>query len=331
MSGGRLAGNAHPSQKHIPQSQNLEAKGLADLTLATRSAHHQCSMPYHGTRVRWQDRRVHTANVVVGEAVYQPGGACGPRVQRDFQLVILHSGECQLQLDGAAHPLKADRVYLLRPGGREHFQFAADRESHHSWCSIRPRFIPKNLEASLRRAPLSAPCSALFHSLRENALKLRFSRQSSVRVLVEAMALCLLAEFLHAAREAKTGACDDMAVRNFLLCVEDHFGEEDCLQTARAAAGISRNTLFQKLRRAMATTPADFLWQFRAERGAAMLAETGQTVGEVAYRCGFKNPFHFSRVLKRRFGKSPKEIRQQAWAKGEEGSAGVRECGSNGV
>ena len=272
-------------------------------------------MPYDGTRVRWQDRRVHTANVIVGEAVYQPGGACGPRVQRDFQLVILHSGECQLQLDGAAHQLKADRVYLLRPGGREYFQFAADRESHHSWCSMRPRFIPKSLEARLRRAPLSAPCSALFHSLIENALKLRFSRQSSVRVLVEAMALCLLAEFLHAAREAEAGAYDDMAVRNFLLCVEGHFGEEDCLQAARAAAGVSRNTLFQKLRRAMETTPANFLWQFRAERGAAMLAETGQTVGEVAYRCGFKNPFHFSRVLKRCFGKSPKEIRQQAWAR----------------
>jgi AraC family L-rhamnose operon regulatory protein RhaS len=180
---------------------------------------------------------------------------------------------------------------------------------------VRPGFIPKRLVAELRRAPFSAPCSALFHSLLESALKLRFSGQSSLRVLVEAMALCLLAEFLHAASEAEAGAHDDVAVRNFLHCVEEHFGEEDCLQAARLAAGISRNSLFQKLRRVMGTTPANFLWQFRAERGAAMLVETGRTVGEVAYRCGFKNPFHFSRVLKRRFGKSPKDIRGQAWAK----------------
>ncbi|MCX6926067.1 MAG: AraC family transcriptional regulator [Verrucomicrobia bacterium] len=272
-------------------------------------------MPYHGTRFRWQDRRVHTANVVIGDVVYQPRGACGPRAQRDFQLVILHSGECQLQLDGAAHQLKADRVYLLRPGGREYFQFAADRESHHSWCAVRPRIIPNSLAACLRRTPLSAPCSALFHSLLENALKLRFSREASFRILVEGIAVCLLAEFFHAASEAESGVYDDIAVRNFLLCVEDHFGEESCLKAARAAAGVSRNSLFQRLRRMMETTPAKYLWQFRAERGAAMLAETGQTVAEIAYRCGFKNPFHFSRMLKRCFGKSPKEIRQQAWAR----------------
>ena len=272
-------------------------------------------MPYDGTRFRWQDRRVHTANIVVGEVVYQPGGTCGPRVQRDFELVILHSGECQLQLNGAAHQLKPDRVYLLRPGGREYFQFATDKDTHHSWCALRPRFVPKSLEACLRRAPLAAPCSALFHSLLEGALKLRFSRQASVRVLAEELALCLFADFLHAAREGESGAYGDLAVRNFLLFVEEHFGEEDCLQAARAAAGVSRNSLFQKMHRVMKTTPAHFLWQFRAERGAAMLAETGQTVGEIAYRCGFKNPFHFSRLLKRRFGESPKEIRQQAWAR----------------
>jgi AraC-like DNA-binding protein len=272
-------------------------------------------MPYHGTRLLWEDRRVRTANVVVGQVVYQPGGFCGPRVQRDYQLVILHSGECQLQLDGAGHQLKADWVYLLRPGGHEYFQFATDKETHHSWCSMRPGFVPKSLGASLRRAPLSAPCTALFHTLIESALKLRFSGEASARVLVDATALCLLGEFLHAAREAGSGAYDDLAVRKFLLCVEERFGKEDCLEAARAASGISRNSLFQKLRQVMKTTPASYLWQFRAERGVAMLAETGQTVGEIAYRCGFKSPFHFSLLVKRRFGKSPTELRRRAWTR----------------
>ena len=93
-------------------------------------------MPYHGHKFRWEDRRVQTANVVIGEVVYQPQGGCGPRVQRDYELVVLHSGECELRLDGTLQPLKADRVYLMRPGGREHWQFSADKETHHAWCSV---------------------------------------------------------------------------------------------------------------------------------------------------------------------------------------------------
>jgi transcriptional regulator GlxA family with amidase domain len=67
----------------------------------------------------------------------------------------------------------------------------------------------------------------------------------------------------------------------------------------------------------MNTTPARYLWQFRIERGAAMLGETGHTVAEIAYRCGFQNPFHFSRLVKQHFGQSPKEIRRHAWSKNQ--------------
>ena len=38
----------------------------------------------------------------------------------------------------------------------------------------------------------------------------------------------------------------------------------------------------------------------------------GNTAAEIAYCCGFKNPFHFSRLLKKRTGRSPRDIRRQA-------------------
>jgi transcriptional regulator GlxA family with amidase domain len=68
-----------------------------------------------------------------------------------------------------------------------------------------------------------------------------------------------------------------------------------------------------KFRAKMGTTPARYLWRFRTERGAAMLGETGLTIAEIADRCGFKSPFHFSRIIKQHFGQSPKSLRRQAW------------------
>jgi AraC-like DNA-binding protein len=49
------------------------------------------------------------------------------------------------------------------------------------------------------------------------------------------------------------------------------------------------------------------------ERGAALLSATGLTVSQIADRCGFKNPFHFSRLLRKMQGVSPRQLRQRAW------------------
>lgn len=128
------------------------------------------------------------------------------------------------------------------------------------------------------------------------------------------MGLCLFAEYLSAWRRLDSEPGWDPAVGAFLHYVEDHFGEESCLQAAQEAAGISRNAVIYKFRQELHATPARYLWRLRTERGAAMLCETGHTAAEIAYRCGFSNAFHFSRLIKQRFGRSPRDLRREAWA-----------------
>jgi AraC family transcriptional regulator of arabinose operon len=271
---------------------------------------------YDGKRVYWENRRVHTPNVVFGEIDYKPGGVCGPRVQRDFELVILHSGDCQVTLNREAHILKVQTVYLFLPRGREYFQFATDKETHHSFCSIRPDFLPMGTQKKLTQAPFSVPCSEVFRLLLSLVSKLSIPRTQPAEDLIDHLGLCAFAEFLNAAQNVHARDSRDPAVLGFLQYVEDHFGEEDCLQAAHKAANVSRNTLIIRLREAMHITPAHFLWKFRVERGVAMLGETGHTVAEIAYRCGFKSPFHFTCLVKRHFGQPPTAIRRCLWSKG---------------
>jgi len=60
---------------------------------------------------------------------------------------------------------------------------------------------------------------------------------------------------------------------------------------------ILRNTPIRKFQKHHHATSSRFLWKLRAERGIAMLGETGLSVAEIAYQCGFQNPFHFSRMM----------------------------------
>ena len=272
-------------------------------------------MAYDGTKFRWVNRRVHTANAVFGEVLYEPGGRCGPRRQRDFELIFIHSGEGRVTLDNVVRPMKTGTVSLFLPGSHDYFQYAPDRETHHSWCTIRPGFMPKKLRELLIQPLISVPGSNLFRALFEAALKLKPTPNNPHDPLIEHLACSAFAECLHISSKKSRGLIGDPAVNAFLRHVGDHFAEENCLSSARLAAGVSRNTLLSRLHQNLQTTPAQYLWKVRVEHGISMLAETGQTIAEIAYRCGFKNPYHFSRMLKQQTGRSPKEIRHHAWTK----------------
>jgi AraC family transcriptional regulator of arabinose operon len=275
----------------------------------------QTSANYHGTRIAWDHRSVRSTNAVFGQVHYQPGGFCGPRVQRDYELVLLYSGSCEVRVDRARHALRVGEVYLFRPGHREHFHFDPQVQTHHAWCSVRPSFLPAALRRELARIPLTGlPCSEAFQRIFSAAFLLRaVEAPQSVRV-AETLALALLAEFLDMARHADAATRHDECVARALRHMEDHLGDEDCLRGAQRAAGCSVNTLIYKFRAAVGATPARHLWRLRAEKGLALLAETGWTMAEIAERCGFKNPFHFSRRIRSHQGHSPREIRRRAWA-----------------
>ena len=67
-------------------------------------------------------------------------------------------------------------------------------------------------------------------------------------------------------------------------------------------------------KRAFDVTPLDYLWRLRVRRGAYLLRHTGMRVSQIAYHTGFRTPNHFSRLIKRRYGVSPRQLRAQTWS-----------------
>lgn len=270
-------------------------------------------MFYDGAKVLWDNRSLRAPGVVFGEIRYRPGGFCGPRVQRDFQLVILHSGQCHVSVDDTHRELQIGWAALLRPGSLEHFRFAPGAATHHTWCALSPDRLPNDLRRRLAGAPPLAASSDTFRHLHAAAFKLGRPVHEAARHVILELALCLFREYVNMSRPSGAGAHRAAPVHDALRYMEEHFGEEDCLAGAHRAAGVSRNTLIYKFRDEMRLTPARYLWRLRVERGVALLGETGLTVSEIADRCGFSNPFHFSRMVRETQGASPRAVRRRAW------------------
>src|ERR1039457_3075628 len=89
--------------------------------------------------------RMRHGSVTVGDLLYAKGGSFGPRIQTDFQLVVIHSGCLSLELDDETIDVPENHGILLGPGHTEHFFFAQERETHHSWIAVAPDALSQEL------------------------------------------------------------------------------------------------------------------------------------------------------------------------------------------
>jgi AraC-like DNA-binding protein len=87
------------------------------------------------------------------------------------------------------------------------------------------------------------------------------------------------------------------------------------------ALGVSRSTLYRRLRGLLSGAPAEALWTLRLEHGAAALAAGGRTVAEVAYAVGFRSVSHFCTRFRERYGTTPAAYRRDALRRAESAGA----------
>jgi AraC-like DNA-binding protein len=255
------------------------------------------------------------SSVVFGDVRYAPGGVCGPRTQSDYQLVAIHEGWLDLDLDGEKIAVAPGQAILLEPGHREHFHFSRAAETRHTWCTVHPECIPPFLRTAFRvgrPGPLDSHLAAL---LKIGLIHAGGAADASAEEgYYLALALALLSGFsLSLERGNSGGSAGEEALARMEVFVSNEYAKPLKLAHLAAAAGVSRQHLMKLFRERGWPTPTAYLYKIRLETAADLLAHTGLPVGEIADRCGFANPFHFSRKFRKAYGQSPRAWRVRAW------------------
>lgn len=75
--------------------------------------------------------------------------------------------------------------------------------------------------------------------------------------------------------------------------------------------GMSKSTLYRKLKGTIDKTPNEFIREFRLDYAGKLLRTTQLTVTEIMYKSGFLNKSYFYREFLKHFGDSPKDYRQK--------------------
>ena len=77
------------------------------------------------------------------------------------------------------------------------------------------------------------------------------------------------------------------------------------------ATATSKSGLNRKMKSLVGLTPADFLREARIKHACQLLQETGQSISDIAYACGFTDPKYFGKCFRNTLGCSPSEYRNR--------------------
>ncbi len=254
--------------------------------------------------------------VFFGDVVYEPGGTYGPRIQPDYQLLFIHSGSAEVEIDGQRHPLGRGEMALLRPGHREFFRFSETTRTHHRWCNF-TWSLSADAARRVEELAFDAPLSQRAQHLTNLGLSLQHDPDAP-EPLLRHLAAASFWEFVGAQREHPAAARATLpgALTRVQTYLAQHYADDLSLAKLGAVASLSPEHLTRLFRKHLRTTPTEQLWQVRTQQGLLYLRHTGLPVEQVAYRCGFKTAAHFSRRIKARYGLSPRQIRADYWLPG---------------
>jgi YesN/AraC family two-component response regulator len=100
---------------------------------------------------------------------------------------------------------------------------------------------------------------------------------------------------------------DQKFLKRAIGIIEEHIDDSEfSVESFSKLVGMSRVSLYNKLKSLTNHSVQEFIFVIRLKRAAQLLKESGMTVTEIAYSVGFKDPSHFSKLFKKQFGISPK-------------------------
>ena len=108
-----------------------------------------------------------------------------------------------------------------------------------------------------------------------------------------------------------TGA-REQRLKEMVSYVRAHFRERITVEDLARHACVSRTECFRCFQSVMGKSPMAYIAEYRLSMAAMLLANTRQSVAEIALSCGFCSPSYFGKLFRQECGLSPRRYRENA-------------------
>ncbi|QOF72238.1 helix-turn-helix transcriptional regulator [Aminobacter sp. SR38] len=245
-----------------------------------------------------------------GEAIYPAGGVYGPLKERYVTLLIIHEGKAKVICDDEETVLGARSCGFFRNERGLSMEYSEGRHTRVSWCEGYAGDVSEALASRLRSLPTRIPLPQRIESIQRLGVELGAGSSSNLNQLRNALGESIFLAYFHEAQMSEQERQTPRSVLRARFYIDENYEKEITVDRLAALVGVTPQHLVSSFRKHIGVTPVRYLWQVRASRGHFLLLQTGLPISDIAYQCGYKNPFHFSRQISEQFGLSPRQVRE---------------------
>jgi AraC-like DNA-binding protein len=102
---------------------------------------------------------------------------------------------------------------------------------------------------------------------------------------------------------------DQAFMEKMILIIKAHIDDIDfTVDTLSQEIGMSRSSLYHRIKELCNCAPADFIRKFRLEKAKELLETSQYTVSEIAFKTGFSDVKYFRTVFKKEYNNSPRNF-----------------------
>lgn len=250
---------------------------------------------------------------ILGQSHFPKGGQFGPLHETYLNLIAVYQGEVEVTVD--------DKVYVIDEGQasvvyNEHLiqlKFPRSREVSLAWCETGEILASKETVLKIKSSPDFVPISNRLKTLLDLGIGLELGDGYNYDQLRDHLGMVVFYEYFYQANLLEQELPLPKSIVRAKRFIEEHYAQEISLDMIAEQASLSKQYLTNLFKQHVGFSPSEYLWKIRTEHGGKLLNQSNLNVSEIAYKCGFRNPFHFSRKVKNLYGYSPKELRRRKW------------------
>lgn len=242
--------------------------------------------------------------------IYRPNG------RRDYQIMIVISGELDIMAGGTVITLTENDVCLFPPGITNKYMFKIDKNGCYTaalyihFTGSATKEIMDDLEISdiaVRRS-----VDIRLRKMFESVIMLCKYRNNYAAI---GLLLQIISVFKDANHENVSPTV--LKIRDTAGYINLHFVENLDIEKLAARCEMSKSTFAHLFKTEYGVSPYSYVLRLRLEKAAELLASSSLNINEVAYQTGFSDPYYFTRYFGQKYGLSPTEYRAAARAKPE--------------
>ncbi len=264
-----------------------------------------------------------------GYAKCEPLHSFGPAVRPNYLIHIVLDGKGKYMVGENQYELSAGEGFLIEPEVQTFYQ--ADQESPwtYLWIGFDGSRAKEYLtDVGLGGGQLTFRCShtdelkqSLFRILKRNTFSVEneFERESFLYSFFSVLSRGVEATGM------KKEDTENLYMRKALEYIQNNYSNGVHVAEIADYVGVTRGYLHTVFMQEIGQSPRDYLINYRITRAAELLSVTELPIAGVAQSCGYGDPLVFSKMFKRKTGKTPYVYRRENWENAKKNLRGKSE------